>query len=67
MADEIIEELWAVKDAMAQELGHDVSKLAARLQGRGPYGASPAADRPTVDVVGGRPSASCSGPSTSSG
>ena len=67
MADEIIEELWTIKDAMARELGHDVSKLVARLQGRDLDGASSAEDRPTVDVVGGRPPAACSGPEMISG
>ena len=34
MADEVIEELWRVKDAMAREHGYDVARLAADLQGR---------------------------------
>lgn len=32
MPDEIIEELWRIKDGMAREHGHDVRKLAAYLQ-----------------------------------
>ncbi len=34
MADEVIEELWRIKDAMAQEYGYDIVRLAADLQGR---------------------------------
>ena len=34
MADEVIEELWRIKDAMAQEYGYDIARLAADLQGR---------------------------------
>ena len=34
MSDEVIRELWSVKDAMAQEHGHDVRDLAAYLQGK---------------------------------
>ncbi len=34
MPDEIIEELWKVKDDMAREYGNDVRKLAAYLEGR---------------------------------
>ncbi len=34
MSDEVIRELWNVKDAMAQEHGHDVRGLAAYLQGK---------------------------------
>ena len=32
MSDEIIEELWRVKDSIAREHGNDVRKLAAYLQ-----------------------------------
>ena len=32
MPDEIIEELWEIKDSMAKEHGNDVRKLAAYLQ-----------------------------------
>ena len=34
MPDEIIEELWAIKDTIAREHGNDLRKLAAYLQGR---------------------------------
>ena len=33
MSDEIIEELWQIKDSIAREHGNDVRKLAAYLQG----------------------------------
>ena len=33
MPDEIIEELWGIKDGIAREHGNDVRKLAAYLQG----------------------------------
>ncbi len=34
MADKVIEELWQIKEAMAQEYGYDVIRLAADLQRR---------------------------------
>ena len=34
MPDEIIEELWGIKDSIAREHGNDVRKLAAYLQGK---------------------------------
>ena len=34
MADEIIEDLWNIKDAMAKEFGCDVRALVAHLRGR---------------------------------
>lgn len=34
MPDEIIEELWGIKDRIAREHGNDVRKLAAYLQGK---------------------------------
>ena len=34
MSDEVIRELWSVKDAMAQEHSNDVRGLAAYLQGK---------------------------------
>ena len=33
MPDEIIEELWRIKDDIAREHGNDVRKIAAHLQG----------------------------------
>ena len=35
MADEIIEELWRVKDEIAREHGYDVDRLAAYFRRRG--------------------------------
>ena len=34
MADEIIKELWEVKDAIAQEHGYDIDALVAHLRAR---------------------------------
>ena len=34
MADEIIEELWAIKDTIAREADYDVDKLVALVQAR---------------------------------
>lgn len=34
MADEVIEELWRIKDAMAREYGYDIARLVTDLQGR---------------------------------
>jgi hypothetical protein len=34
MADEIIKELWAIKDAIANEYGCDVKALVAHLQAK---------------------------------
>ena len=34
MSDEIIEELWRIKDDMGREHGYDVARLAADLQRR---------------------------------
>ena len=34
MPDEIIEELWGIKDSIAREHGNDVRKLAAYLQSK---------------------------------
>ena len=44
MTDEVIEELWRIKDGIASEHGHDVRRLAAHLQSR-----RPAPRDPTVD------------------
>ena len=32
MADEIIEELWIIKDTIAKEVGYDIDNLINRLQ-----------------------------------
>lgn len=34
MPDEIIEELWGIKDSIAREHGNDVRRLAAYLQNK---------------------------------
>ena len=34
MPDEIIEELWGIKDSIAREHGNDVRRLAAYLQSK---------------------------------
>ena len=36
MSDEIIEELWRIKDGIAREHGYDVERLAAGLRSREP-------------------------------
>ena len=36
MSDEIIEELWRIKDGIAREHGYDVERLAAGLRNRVP-------------------------------
>lgn len=33
MADEIIEELWTIKDEIAREHGYDIDTLVAHIQG----------------------------------
>ena len=51
MPDEIIEELWGIKDCIAREQGNDVRRLAAYLQDAHP-GDSPASPgRSTVNVL----------------
>ena len=34
MSDEIIKELWKIKDSVAREYGYDVDRIVAYLQGR---------------------------------
>ena len=41
MADEIIEELWRIKDDMAREHGYDIKRLAAYFQRREREGGRP--------------------------
>lgn len=47
MPDEIIEELWKIKDSMAREHGNDVRKLAAYLRERH---TSESMERPEGDI-----------------
>ena len=52
MRDEIIDELWRIKDGMAREYGNDVRKLAAYLQdGELREHSSESPDRSVVDVL----------------
>ena len=51
MPDEIIEELWGIKDSIAQEQGNDVRKLAAYLQDAHPEDSSVSPGRSGVDVL----------------
>lgn len=51
MPDEIIEELWQIKDSMAREQGNDVRKLAAYLQGAHPENPSGSTRRSVADVL----------------
>ena len=52
MPDEIIEELWGIKDSIAREHGNDVRKVAAFLQGRELRKHSPGAlGRSAVDIL----------------
>ena len=44
MADEIIEELWAVKEAISKEVDYDIDKLVDRLHQRHPQGRHTAVD-----------------------
>ncbi|MHC4518275.1 MAG: hypothetical protein ACYTAS_06790 [Planctomycetota bacterium] len=34
MTDEIMRELWSIKDAIAEEAGHDIDKLCQQLKER---------------------------------
>ena len=45
MPDEIIEELWQIKDSMAREHGYDIDTFVAHLQSR-----QRACDRQVVDL-----------------
>jgi hypothetical protein len=45
MTDEIIEELWQIKDHMAQEYGYDIDTFVAHLQSR-----QQVEDRQVVDL-----------------
>lgn len=45
MADEIIEELWQIKDSMTRECGYDIDAFVARLQSK-----QRSANRQVVDL-----------------
>ena len=51
LPDEIIKELWTVKDSIAREHDNDVRKLAAYLQGSRPEGASGSPGRSGVEIL----------------
>ena len=51
MPDEIIEELWGVKDSIAREQGNDVRKLAAYLQDAHPEDSFASPGRSAVNVL----------------
>ena len=53
--DEIIEELWEIKDSMAREHGNDVRKLAAYLRGRRSSGSMESSAGDTQDEALRRP------------
>lgn len=61
MPDEIIEELWQIKDSMAREQGNDVRKLAAYLQGVHPETPSGSTRRSVPDVLDNGPGQRCEG------
>jgi hypothetical protein len=44
MPDEIIEELWRIKDEMARECGNDIRKLAVSVESKNPKDSSVATD-----------------------
>ena len=54
MGDEIIAELWRIKDAMAREHGHDVKALAAYVRAKEQSRRAPPA-KPTEPRNPGRP------------
>lgn len=56
MPDEIIKELWRIKDGMAREHGNDVRKLAAFLQGSHPDDPLVSEGKSAVDVLNKAPS-----------
>lgn len=51
MPDEIIEELWRIKDSIAREQGNDVRQLVAYLQRAHPGDAPASPRRSVVDVL----------------
>ncbi len=51
MSDEVIEELWRIKDSIAREHRHDIRRLAAHLQSRGRQARNRPADRHSVNEM----------------
>ena len=56
MPDEIIEELWGIKDSIAREQGNDVRRLAAYLQDAHSEDSSASPERSAVEVLNESPS-----------
>ncbi len=54
MSDEVIEELWQIKDGIAREHRHDIRRLAAHLQSRKRQARNRPADRHSVNEMAGR-------------
>ena len=48
MADEILRELWAVKDRLAEECGHDMRRLFEHLKDVEERSSRPVADRTSL-------------------
>lgn len=51
MPDEIIEELWGIKDSIAREQGNDVRQLVAYLQSAHPGETPASSGRSVVDIL----------------
>ena len=49
MSDEIIQEVWQIKDAIAQECGFDLERLVARLRQNEKTSSAPAVDLSSVE------------------
>ena len=49
MSDEVIKELWQIKDSIAREHGHDVRRLATYLQSRERAPRHRAVERPSKE------------------
>jgi len=48
MADEILRELWAIKDRLSEECGHDMRRLFERLKRVEERSSRPVADRASL-------------------
>ena len=51
MPDEIIEELWRIKDSIAREQGNDARQLVAHLQSAHPGDTPASSRRSVVDIL----------------
>ena len=54
MPDQVMEELWRVKDAMAREYGYDIARLAAALRARQGEEGHPVVDLQALSNTGQR-------------